>query len=295
MRILVHVLVVLAFGACGSGSKPKDAIVARVGTVPIRASEIQARAPALAPLIRSQLALTSTEIEKRRSLLGFLLKEEAMVQESLRRGYDRDPAVRNEMIARMLQDEVKASNAPSGPSDADVERYYIDHREEMTRPRQVRVLQIFTRDRAVAEEALAQARVAERSDLDKFGELVAKYSADLLSRAYGGDMGFIDQKSSVYPKAVVDAAFALANLYDVSDPIPSERGFHVLKLVQRVPAYTPTPSEAAAEIRAQLKRLLVDRKRIALTKALQHRTQVQVDHEALLQVPLPSGLLSPPQ
>jgi parvulin-like peptidyl-prolyl isomerase len=295
MRIPVHVLSILAISACGSGSKPKDAIVARVGTVPIRASEIQARAPALAPLVRGQVASTSTDLERRKYLLGILLKEEAMVQESLRRGYDRDPAVRSEMIARMLQDEVKASNETSGISDADVERYYLDHLEEMTKPKQVRVLQIFTRDRAVAEKAAAQARIGERSDIDAFQALVAKHSEDPVSRAYGGDMGFIDQKSSVYPKAVVDAAFALANLYDVSDAVPSERGFHVLKLVQRVPAYTPTPSEAAAEIRAQLKRLLVDRKRIALTKALQHRTQVQVDHEALLQVPLPSGLLSPPQ
>jgi parvulin-like peptidyl-prolyl isomerase len=294
MRILVRISVILAVSACGSRAKTQDPIVARVGTVPIRASDLLARAPAMSQLFRSKEGTNSTEAEKRRYLLNVLVKEEAVVQEGQRRGYDRDPGLRNEIMARVMDDEVKASTAPPELSAADIERYYIDHREEMTKPRQVRVLQILTRDRTVAQAAATRARIAERSDIDAFQDLVAKYSDDRLSRAYGGDMGFIDRESSGYPKAVVQAAFALANLYDVSDPVASERGFHVLKLVQRIPAYVPALSEAAPQIRDKLRRLLAERKKVTLTQALLHRTQLVVDDDALLQVPFPSELLSPP-
>jgi parvulin-like peptidyl-prolyl isomerase len=171
--------------------------------------------------------------------------------------------------------------------DADIERYYIDHREEYTWPEQVRVLQVVSRDRAVAQKVAAQARAAERADLDAFQGLVAQYSEDWLSQARGGDMGFIDQKLTRYPVAVVKAAFALRKLYDVSDPVESERGFHVLKLVQRLPAFTPTLAQAAPEIRAKLGRLVVERKKSALARALLQRAGPDIDYAVLAKVPLP--------
>jgi len=116
---------------------------------------------------------------------------------------------------------------------------------------------------------------------------VVKYSDDWHLRARAGDMGFIDQKNSHYPVAVVRAAFALRRLYDVSDPIESERGFHVLKLVQRLPSFTPTLAEAAPEIRAKLRRLLVERKKDALARALLARAKPDIDYAALVSVPLP--------
>jgi len=92
---------------------------------------------------------------------------------------------------------------------------------------------------------------------------------------------------------VVKAAFALRRLYDVSDPVEGERGFHVLKLVQRLPAFTPTLAEAAPEIRAELRRLLVERKKDALARALLARAEPDIDFVALAKVPLASSVLSP--
>jgi parvulin-like peptidyl-prolyl isomerase len=260
--------------------------------VSISASEFQARARDLAQAFGAQMASTNSEVERRRFLLDKLLRDEATLQEARRRGYDRHQAVRQEMIARVLQDEVEALGKPAELLDADIERYYIDHMEELTRPKQVRVLQVFTRDRAVAEKAAVQARAAERIDVDAFSALVLKLSEDRFSRARGGDLGFIDQVSSVYPRAVVLAAFSLHNLYDVSDPVESERGFHVLKLVQRLPAFSPTLSQAAPDIRAKLKGMIMERKKLALASALLSQADVEIDHVELLRLPLPEGLPS---
>jgi peptidyl-prolyl cis-trans isomerase C len=287
MRTLAFVSFALAVSACGSSSKVVDPVVARVGKVAITASELQARLPGLAEFFHAELAMGSSDAERRIFLLNLLLKDEATVQEARRRGYDRDPAVRRVMIDRVLQDEVEASDKPVDLPNSDIERYYLDHKDEFTRPEQVRVLQVVTHDRAVAERVAAQARAAEKSDIDAFQSLVVKHSEDLLSRARGGDMGFIDRKSSRFPVAVVSVAFALRGLYDVSDPIESERGFHVLKLVQRLPAFTPTLAEAEPDIRAKLKRLLVERKKGALARALLQRAEVDIDYTVLVKVPLP--------
>jgi len=287
MRSLTPVFLTLAVSTCSSSPKVVDPVVAQVGKVTITAGELQALFPRLAEPFRAQFATSNSDIAKRTVLLNVLLKDEAVVQEARRRGYDRDPAVRSVMIDRVLQDEVDASHKPVDLPEADIERYYIDHREEYTWPEQVRVLQVVSRDRGVAQKVAAQARAAERADLDAFQDLVAQYSEDWLSQVHGGDMGFIDQKLTRYPVAVVKAAFALRNLYDVSDPVESERGFHVLKLVQRVPAFTPTLAQAAPEIRAKLGRLVVERKKSALARALLQRVGPDIDYAVLAKVPLP--------
>ena len=288
MRTLALVSFALAVSACGSGSKVVDPVVARVGQVTIGTRELQARLPELARLFRSQFVAGSSDIDKRAFLLKVLLKDEAVLQEARRRGYEQDPAVRSVMIDRVLQDEVEASNKSVDLPNSDIERYYLDHRDEFSRPEQVRILQVVNRDRAVAEMVAAQARAAEPHDIDGFQRLVFKYSEDRTSRARGGDIGFIDRKSTRFPAAVVGAAFALRGLFEVSDPVESERGFHVLKLVQRLPAFTPSLAEAEPDIRAKLRRLLVERKKSALAGTLLQRAEVDIDYAVLVKVPLPA-------
>jgi parvulin-like peptidyl-prolyl isomerase len=287
MRSLAPVFLALAISTCTSGSEVVDPVVARVGKVTIGARELQARWPELARSFRAQIATGSSDIDRRLFLVNALLKDEAVLQEARRRGFDRDPAVRSVMIDRVLQDEVEASKKPVDLPNSDIERYYLDHREELTQPEQVRVLQVVNRDRAIAERVAAQARAAEKSDINAFQSLVVAHSEDRLSRARGGDMGFIERKSSRFPVAVVNAAFALRGLYDVSDPVASERGFHVLKLVQRLPVFTPTLAEAAPDIRAKLGRLEIERKKDALARVLLRRAAPDIDYPVLFKVPLP--------
>jgi len=288
MRTPDFVSFALAVSACGPASNVVDPVVARVGQVTIGTRELQARLPELARLFRSQFPADSLDIDKRVFLLKVLLKNEAVLQEARRRGYDQDPAVRSVMIDRVLQDEVEASTKPVDLPNSDIERYYLDHSDEFIRPEQVRVLQVVNRDRAVAEMVAAQARAAEPNDIDGFQSLVLKYSEDRASQARGGDIGFIDRKSARFPAAVVGAAFALRRLFEVSDPVESERGFHVLKLVQRLPAFTPALAEAEPDIRAKLRRLLVERKKNALADALFRRSTADIDYAVLVKAALPA-------
>jgi parvulin-like peptidyl-prolyl isomerase len=90
---------------------------------------------------------------------------------------------------------------------------------------------------------------------------------------------------------MVDAAFALHDMFEVSAPVESPQGFHLLKLVQRLPAYVPPLADAAAGIRSRLRWLLIERKKYALGKKYVRRADPLVDIPLLVKVPLPAGIL----
>ena len=120
MRTLAPVLLVLALSACRSSSKVDDPVVARIGGVAITVHELQAWAAARSQSEKGDGAKGESDVERWRALLGALLRDEAVLQEGRRRGYDRDPAVRRMMIDRILQKEVEALEKPVDLSNADI-------------------------------------------------------------------------------------------------------------------------------------------------------------------------------
>lgn len=297
MRVRVYAfflgLPLLSVGACGEGGKVDDPVVARMGDVTVTAKELQSRAPGLAKAARKALDRATVDIEKRLVLLQTLLQEQAAYREARRRGYQRHPAVVAEMVNRMLSDQVASEDKSAPPTAAEVARYYADHRDDLARPALVRVLQILVPGRDEAWRAWAEAHAAEKTDIDAFQVLVGKYSKDAVSRLLGGDLGFIDAKSARYPGAVVRAAFELLRPFDLSEPVESPQGFHILKLVQRLPAHVPTLAEAEPGIRARLHRLLQERKKFALGQALLVRAHPDIDFTVLADVPIPKDILTP--
>jgi parvulin-like peptidyl-prolyl isomerase len=265
-----------------------------MGDTAITVKEFQARAPTIAKAARDELFRATTDIDKRMVLIRSLLREESAAREARRLGYDRHPAVVAEMIERMLTDKVAAEDTGAVVSTEDLARYFADHRDDLGRPALVRALQIVTTDKTSAERLCSEARAREASDLDGFAALAGKHSTDAVSRVLGGDMGFFDVQTTRFPAPVVRAAFALAKPHDVSDPIPSPKGFHVVKLVQQLPAYQPSFAEAEATMRSKLRWLLLERKKNALRQVLYHRADADIDYSLLTTLPLPPNLWTAP-
>lgn len=78
-------------------------------------------------------------------------------------------------------------------------------------------------DQARAADVARRARAGE-----DFGALARQFSVDPSTRDAGGDLGFIS-RGDVVPEFEA-AAFALASPGDVSDPVRSQFGYHVIKL-----------------------------------------------------------------
>ena len=80
---------------------------------------------------------------------------------------------------------------------------------------------------------------------------MAAHSRDEDSRERGGDLTFLERTGGTQPAPVVEAAFALKQVGEVSAPVKSERGFHVLRLTERRAARLRPFEEVKVSVRAQ--------------------------------------------
>ena len=275
----------LTFGCNHRSPGDGTPVVARVGDRTISGRDLEAQIGFFGH--SKQLMDHYSRPEKKKELLEGMIQSEVLFQEARRLGYDRDPAVRRDMVNRMLQKEVDSQVNAQVISDADMEQYYKTHPSEFSRPDQVRFTQIVVKDRAKALKVAASAKALPKGDAEALRALVAKESEDEASRARGGDMGTVDRKTSSLPTAVVDAAFALAQVRDVSDPIQTEHGYTIVVLIKKQPGFSKSLAEAKTDIRSRLSYELRQQKRNSLMAEIRKKAKVEIDEEQLAKLTLP--------
>lgn len=121
------------------------------------------------------------------------------------------------------------------------------------------------------DAALEEAREV-RSKLDEgaeFGELAEEYSADTMSAEEGGSLGWVLQGDMVGP---VDEAIFSLDAGEVSDPVRSEFGYHVIR-VDEVETPEPLPfEEARDELLTELKTRKAEQRYFDLREELADET-----------------------
>lgn len=107
------------------------------------------------------------------------------------------------------------------------------------------------------DAAVASAQqVKDRIDAgESFEDLAAEVSVDAASGEAGGDIGYTD--GTVFPDAV-ESALTSMEVGQVSDPVVSEFGVHLIKLTELDAADVPTFESAAERIERDLKQAEVD-------------------------------------
>jgi len=154
-------------------------------------------------------------------------------------------------------------------SQEEVEAYFERNREEYGTPKKVRARHIlFGVDPDATEEQREAARnkawvVMEQAKAGKdFAELAKTYSDDPGSKEKGGDLGFFTKDRMVEPFS--EAAFAMEP-GDVSEPVLTRFGWHVIKVEAVQEAKTPSLGEVEDQIREEL--VAEAAKRFAYNKA----------------------------
>jgi len=140
--------------------------------------------------------------------------------------------------------------------EAEVRGVYDERPERYTRPEQVRARHILV---SVAPEADAAAVEAARSEAlalrarllegEVFAELAEAESDDLGTRAGGGDLGFFARGANL---ADFDAAAFALQPGDLSEPIRTANGFHLILVEERREGGTTPFEEVSIELAREL-------------------------------------------
>ena len=108
---------------------------------------------------------------------------------------------------------------------------------------------------------------------EKFADVAAQSSDDPNTKNKGGDLGFF-MKERVLPE-IGDAAFKL-KVGEVSPPVRSEFGYHLIKVTDRHPAHTAK----FEEVRPQIAAYLTQQKRSAaaakIVQALHDKAKIEI-------------------
>src|SRR5512141_2997192 len=140
VRRILLVTVAAALAACGnSGPKKSGPAVASGKGITITADEFKARLDEQSPFIRARYS----NLDRKKEFLDNLIRFEVLAKEAERQGLDKDPDVQNTlkkiMVQKLVQKNFQDTNGAADVPDADVQKYFDDHKDEYNRPRRVRV------------------------------------------------------------------------------------------------------------------------------------------------------------
>ncbi|HSS39658.1 MAG TPA: peptidylprolyl isomerase [Polyangia bacterium] len=164
-------------------------------------------------------------------------------------------------------------------SDDEVHAYYERHMKDGTNV-QVRASHVFiailegTDAQVVADKQAQAQKVLERAKAgEDFAKLARESSDDAATRADGGDLGYFGK--DMLPKPIEEIVFAM-QVGDIRGPIRADRGFHVIKLVDRK-VKDPKPfDEVKDDIRMQLRQKEMERQTKSYLAELRKKTLVDI-------------------
>lgn len=231
-------------------------VVARVGDVTITLGQVEDEVNHQSPFMRARFR-TGTAL---REHVSEMIRMELLAREAERRGFGDDAevtdAVRQTSVQLLIRHDFdERITAASIPAE-DVRAYYDEHPAEFNQPEMRRASQIVLATRLEADALVAEASTA---DARAFRQLVTEHSADAETRIRGGDLRYFDVEGHTpnaadpdVPLEAAQAAFALAQVGNVSGVITEGSRFAIVQLTGIRPAEHRTLSEADASIRTRL-------------------------------------------
>lgn len=196
----------------------------------------------------------------RRHVLDRMIDEEVLVQRGLELGLaESDRRIRANVTAAMIR-SILVEVEDRQPTASELREFYQENRDFFTQPGRMRVHQLFFRVPSPADEQAAAERAREVRDRIEPGQALAEL------RDHG------DPEVSPLPDALLPATklreylgpTALRAAYElevgeVSPPVRSGTGYHLLQLVERELPMTPGLAEIEAQVRAEWLRRAGDR------------------------------------
>jgi foldase protein PrsA len=157
-------------------------------------------------------------------------------------------------------------------TDDDVRAYYEAHRTELTAPEKRRVAHIVVPSEEEAREIREKLNAGE-----SFVALVTARSSDAASVKKGGDLGWITKKEA---SGDFEKVFSLEE-GQVTEPLKSKFGWHVIKVEKIVPERPQTLDEAKESVRKTLTELKQRDARTVWVRKLREAATIRVSESGI--------------
>ena len=168
-------------------------------------------------------------------------------------GHKNDYRMPEKRKVRYALVDVQAARDRVTVSPQDVQRYYEDNQQQYSEPEKVRashiLLKIEGKDEAAVKKQAEDLAAQAKKGAD-FAGLAKKYSQDDSNNTKGGDLDFFGRGQMVADFDKV--AFALKP-GEISDPVKTEFGYHVIKVVDKKTASQRPLAEVRAQIEDQIR------------------------------------------
>jgi peptidyl-prolyl cis-trans isomerase C len=262
---------------CGvARAQDKDAVVARVNGVDIRESdiafaeeEIGGNMPSIPPE------------QKRDYLINYLVDVTVLSQAAEKQKLEDRPDVKHRLAFdhnRLLMEALLQDAGKAALSDEAEHKLYDEAIKQVKAEEEVHARHIL-----VVSEDEAKAILAQLKGGADFVALAKEKSKDPGSAESGGDLGYFTKEQMVPEFAEV--AFKLGK-GQVSDPVKTQFGWHIIKVEDRRTKPTPT----FEQVKPQIENYIAHRAQAELVENLRKSANV----ERLDKPPTPDASLNPP-
>ena len=264
-----------------------SAVIAESSRVRLTLADYQAE---LAKLPESARATFGADDVQLHHYLDNLYLQRVLAADARAAGLDKDPVIARQIatevdrvLARAETDRLAKQAAAAFEANKAIhvarakELYAVDP-ARYTVPERVRAAHILVKivdgDREAAYQTAEKIRARAIAGED-FGKLAKEYSADTLTADKGGELGFFT--AGAMDPAFAKAAFALGKPGDISEPVLTRFGYHLIRLEARTPAGLRPFEEVEPEIMAKLKEGAIDDARTAARRAIFADPTLKVD------------------
>ncbi len=176
-----------------------------------------------------------------------------------------------------VQDQVK--DAPKA-TDADAEEYYTKNPNDFKKPEQVRASHILiavpadaTEEQVGEKKKLAEAISVRVKGGEAFDKLAAELSEDPSAKQNSGDLNFFTREQMVPEFA--NAAFGMKK-GEISTPVKSQFGFHIIQLTDRKDAETMVLESVKPRLLAFLNQRMRDTQIQKVLAELREKAEVKI-------------------
>ncbi|MBL1353101.1 MAG: peptidylprolyl isomerase [Zetaproteobacteria bacterium] len=259
-QFIFYTLLIFTLNAC-QVSKPENTltaqthamVLAKVGTHIITQEDVDAELRALPEQVQEHIQRASYQ----QYILTTLIQRAVLSQRAKDVGLDNNPSIRRRiehdrdsiMIEALRNWKIKQLPPPQ---EITIQQYYQHHLSDFSIPEQVHARHILLHNKKQA--AWVYHQLIHKKD--SFENLAIHYSLDDSNKSRGGDLNWFP-RGTMLP-AFEKAVFALKKTGDISHPVHTKFGWHIIEILEHHPASQSSLQDVRDDIVQTLRQQKLD-------------------------------------